>query len=84
MAKYLLTYDLIAPGRNYQTLWSELGRFSATRVLLSTWVFRRLNTTCVGLREHFKRFVDGNDRLLIIDISDENWASWNVRDMTRL
>ena len=75
---YSISYDLRAPGRDYKTLTDELARLGAKRILQSHWVARRNNTTAEGLRDHFKRFIDSNDRLMVIEIGGTGWASWNI------
>lgn len=74
---YLISYDLIKPGKDYTALTDELKRLGAKRVLLSQWVVRRSNTNAEGLRDHFRSFIDTNDRLLVSEM-EGGWASWNV------
>lgn len=76
MAKYFLSYDLIKQ-KDYKKLYDELEKFSAIRVLESVWVFKKDNTTAEVLRDHFRQFIDSDDRLLVIQSAD--WASWNLR-----
>ena len=76
--RYIISYDLVAPGRNYQPLWDELARIGAQRVLQSQWVVRRVETTASGLRVHFKKFIDSNDRLLVTCLDSSDWASLNA------
>ena len=76
--KYMISYDLVTPGKDYQTLYDELEEFSAKRVLESQWVFNRINTTPAGLRDHFRGFIDSNDRLLIVEIDGDGWAGLNL------
>ena len=76
--KYMISYDLITPGRDYQKLYDELELFNAKKVLRSQWVFNRLNTNASNLITHFRKFTDANDRLLIVSLEDSGWASWNV------
>ena len=75
MALYFITYDL-RNSKNYQALYDELESFSAIRILESTWCFKRVNTSCKGLRSHFKQFIDGDDGLMISEVT--NWASTNT------
>jgi hypothetical protein len=75
MALYFLDYDLRGV-RNYDQLYSELARFNAVRVLKSQWCFNRFNTSTASLRDHFKRFIDGDDGLSVAEVSD--WATFNV------
>jgi len=75
MALYFLEYDL-RKQRNYQNLYDELKKFGAIRILESSWCFNRLNTNCAGLRDYFSSFIDTDDGLYILEISD--WATRNT------
>lgn len=75
MALFFLEYDL-RKQRNYQMLYDELKRFNAVRVLESLWCFKRIGTNSAGLREHFKRFIDSDDGVAVIEVAD--WATWNA------
>ena len=77
--KYMICYDLHQPIQNYTTLYKVLrDDFGATRVLQSQWVFRRINTDAVGLRDYFTKFLDRDDRLLIVSLESSDWAGWNL------
>lgn len=76
--RYSISYDLQAPGKDYQKLWDELRRFNARRVLESQWVLRHSNTSVGALRDHFKKYIDKNDRLMVIGFEHE-WASYNAK-----
>ncbi len=71
MALYFLSYDL-RKQRNYQPLYDELSKFTATRVLESVWCFQRINTTTANLRDHFAQFIDLDDGLLVVEAT--SWA----------
>ena len=75
---YSISYDLRSPGRDYKTLTDELARLGAKRILQSHWVARRNNTTAAGLRDHFQKLIDSNDRLMVIEIGSNSWASVNL------
>ena len=72
MSLLFLDYDL-RKQRNYKPLYDELKRFSATRVLESSWAFTRVNTSCKGLRDHFTQFIDNDDGLCVTEVVD--WAT---------
>lgn len=72
MALFFLSYDL-RNERNYQTLYDELEKFNAVRMLESNWCFKRINTNASGLIDHFKQFIDEDDGLMISQVED--WAS---------
>ena len=63
--RYVISYDLLAPGRDYTTLTNELRELRAQRILLSQWVVRRINTDAANLRDYLRRFIDSNDRILV-------------------
>lgn len=75
MALFFLDYDL-RKQRNYQSLYDELEKFRAVRMLESSWCFNRFNTTAVGLRNHFMQFVDFDDGLWVGEVTD--WASYKA------
>ncbi len=76
MKKYVISYDLDSPGRDYPRIWKELSRLGAKRVLLSQWVMKS-NNTAGQLRDYFKDFIDSNHRLLVVSLEDD-WASWKA------
>lgn len=75
MALYFLDYDL-RKQRNYQALYDELARLKAVRMLESSWCFTRFNTTAGNLRDHFKKFIDTDDGLVIGEVTD--WATYGA------
>lgn len=75
MALFFLSYDL-RNGRDYERLYDELERFNAVCVLESQWCFNRINTTCSGLRTHFRQFIDSDDGISIAEVSD--WATYKA------
>lgn len=72
---YLVSYDLLRPGQNYDGLINAIKQLGGKRVLLSAWAFYS-TATAVQLRDHLRQFIDQNDRLLVTGIN--GWASWNV------
>lgn len=77
MALYFLDYDL-RKQRNYQLLYDELKKFEAVKILESSWCFNRVNTSCAGLRDYFRNFIDTDDGLSIVEVSD--WATYKTLD----
>ena len=72
---YFLSYDLIK-AKDYQKLYDELVKFKAKRVLESVWCFKYESGKSSDLRDHFAKFIDADDRLLVIQSS--GWASRNL------
>ena len=75
MALYFISYDL-RNNRDYKTLYDELDKFNAVKILESTWCFNRINTNAKGLRDHFKNLIDSDDGLIISEVTD--WATTNT------
>ncbi|KMV29080.1 hypothetical protein AB733_20095 [Photobacterium swingsii] len=75
MALYFITYDL-RKSRDYQKLYTELKEYNAVRILESTWCFKRDNTSPSRLRDHFKSIIDGDDAIMVSEVT--NWASINT------
>jgi hypothetical protein len=73
--RFLITYDLLRPGQNYEKLFPALQRIGAVRVLYSTWVVRG-NWSAKQLCDYVYQVVDANDRILVTEMGD--WAAWNA------
>lgn len=76
--RYVISYDLNTPGKDYQTLWDALASIGAQRVLYSQWVVRRYETSAQGLANYLWRFMDANDRLLVISLDNTEWWGMNL------
>lgn len=75
MTVYLLAYDLINEhsGFDYKPLWAELNRLNAHRTQYSLWLVN-LNNTPKEVAEHFRKFMDGDDRIWATRVrSNEYW-----------
>jgi hypothetical protein len=77
--RYLIGYDLNAPGKNYDLLYRALAQLGASRVLLSEWVTSpRFNTSAGKMRDWLWAFMDGNDRLMVTCLDSSDWAGMNL------
>ena len=81
MALFILSYDL-RKSREYQTLYDELEKFNAVRILESLWCFDRINTNTEGLKNHFKQFIDKDDGLFVSQVAvidgRNQWSTFNT------
>lgn len=73
MALYLVSYDLDKPGQDYTDLTKRLEEFGAQRILYSEW-FLSHTATAAELRDDLLRFMDSNDRILVVEL--KNSAAW--------
>jgi CRISPR/Cas system-associated endoribonuclease Cas2 len=74
MTKYEISYDLRAPGRNYDSLYKRLAAWRAVRVLKSVWIIEAANTTAEAIRDDLAKYIDANDGLLVCTMTGE--AAW--------
>jgi len=72
---FLVTYDLMKQGQDYERLFSALEKLGARRALYSVWMLRG-NYSVTSLRDTLRNYIDSNDRLLVCEVSD--WSSWNA------
>lgn len=75
--RYLVSYDLLAPGKDYKPLWDALGQLGAVRVLESEWTLNHSNTTPLLIAQYLEKEMDANDRLLVTEMPD-NYAYKNL------
>ena len=75
MATMLVGYDLSRPAQEYAKLFETLKSFGTWwHGLDSTWLVRTELTT-VQLRDALRAFLDSNDALLVLDVSEDS-AAW--------
>lgn len=75
MATLLVGYDLNKPGQRYERLYRRLKQLKPWwHYLDSTWLVRT-SMTPKELRDDLRRFIDGDDELLVIDITGRVWAA---------
>lgn len=71
---YIVCYDLCAPGRNYDSLYSALKQYAHWGKLTeSAWAIVT-SETYVQVRDNLKQYIDDNDRLIVIRAGKE--AAW--------
>lgn len=73
MAVLLVTYDLKAPGRNYQPVWDYLKTFAYCKDLESVWLIDTTITT-EAVRTALQSKVDANDKIFVARLQ-RDWAS---------
>lgn len=65
---YLISYDLMTPGKDYKPLWKALADIGAVRILDSEWLVRRVNTTPLNLANYCLGYMDANDRIFVTEV----------------
>ncbi len=74
MACYIVSYDLIAPGKNYEQLYAALKSYLKwAKINESVWAVVT-EKNAVEIRAHLTQYLDENDRLFVIKSGVE--AAW--------
>lgn len=75
MNLYLITYDLSAPGRNYENLFDGIKKVSNdwAHPLESVWIVET-SLSAGQIRDHLTSHIDKNDKLIVLRLGKE--AAW--------
>lgn len=77
MKLYLVSYDLMTPGKDYPGLTKELTKLGR-RINLSVWLIVVAKQTAAQVRDALLTHMDRNDRLLIVELPPGiDWALAN-------
>jgi len=70
----IITYDLRPPVQNYDTLISEIKKYSTcTGITESTWLIFS-EDTCLTICNHLTQYIDTNDRIFVAELT--GIAAW--------
>lgn len=73
MPRYIITYDLHAPGQNYEALKERIKSYPRwAKLMRSTWSVVTPETV-EQIRDHLKPALDGNDKLLVGVLGRSAW-----------
>lgn len=76
MAAKLITYDLRAPGRNYDDLYEVIKNIGDwCHPLESTWIVVTL-LDVNQVADQIRRVIDENDSFLVLDITRDSYQGW--------
>ena len=64
MTRYIVTYDLSKPGRDYPELYKRIKSYSWTQITESTYAVVS-DKTSKEIWDHLEGALDGNDTLLV-------------------
>ena len=74
MTSKIITYDLCAPGRNYDNLYKAIKSYGIwAHITESTW-FIKTADSCVQIRGNLLSHLDSNDRLFVGELTGA--AAW--------
>jgi hypothetical protein len=76
--RYVISYDLMKSGADYQPLYDALISIGAKQILLSQWIVRWNSTNAATIHAFIRRFLDPDDRLLVSSLDSKDWAGSNL------
>lgn len=80
MKTHLISYDLGSPetSEDYKKLIKHIKEYSKwAHPLYSVW-FIKTERSCAAVRDEAKKFVDKNDKLLVVEVTGADWATSNI------
>ena len=89
MNTYIINYDLIAPGKNYDRLFEAIKSYGTwAHVLKSCWLIKS-SLPASEVRNYLVKYIDYNDKLLVAKSGNqgawtglkENQSDWLRRNM---
>ena len=78
MNTYLVSYDLVAPGRNYQPVYDYMKSYGDHMKPLQTVYLLYTSKSATDIRNDLKALVDGNDKVLVVLLNTTAWATYNL------
>ncbi|MCX8075171.1 MAG: CRISPR-associated protein Cas2 [Clostridia bacterium] len=74
MSCKLITYDLIAPNKDYSKLITAIKSYSFyAKITESCWIIKS-DISCVDIVNNLKTFIDSNDKLIALELKGQ--AAW--------
>jgi hypothetical protein len=80
MATYLISYDLGIPetSQDYKELINSIQSLGHWAKPHYSIFLVKSNFSARIIRNRLSKFVDRNDSILVVDITNDDWASWNL------
>ena len=64
MARYIISYDLSSPGRNYSDLYKRIKSYNWAKIAESSWAVAT-DQTAEQIRDYLAPALDDNDKILV-------------------
>lgn len=77
MATFLVNYDLLKTGQNYDGLIEKLKSYPHwCRFMASSWFVVSTSEDCVSIHADLAAEIDSNDKLIVMDVTGDT-AVWD-------
>ena len=78
MARYIVTYDLSQPGRDYDDLYERIQSYDSVRITESSWGIAT-DQSAKEVRDHLALALDDNDKLLVGTLGTSAWTRLSTK-----
>jgi enoyl reductase-like protein len=78
MNSYLISFDLVSPGRNYQPVYDYMEKYTDRMKPLQTVYLIQSARSAEDILNDLQKLVDSNDKVLVININTKVWATYNL------
>ncbi len=75
MKSYIVTYDLMKPGQNYDSLIAAIKKLPSCSVLLSAWLIRS-SSSAREIYDYLRQYMDSGDFVLVAELVPGNSYGW--------
>ncbi|OGH10677.1 MAG: hypothetical protein A3B38_04315 [Candidatus Levybacteria bacterium RIFCSPLOWO2_01_FULL_36_13] len=78
MTTFLITYDLLKPGKDYTNLFKTIESLSRIywHGMQNVWFVKSNQLSADSIRDALSVHVDANDIIFVAELG--NWASWHL------
>lgn len=79
--KYIVAYDLNAPGQKYKKMTEALETYGTNqkKILETTWLLKT-RKSAQEIYDGLKAYLDSNDRIIVIEVVPANAQGWLSQD----
>ncbi len=78
-----INYDLVAPGQNYEKLFGYVKSHGTWAKPLKSMFFVRTTKSAATVRDEIKAYTDNNDKVVVVDVTGDIWATTFSDDTTK-
>lgn len=75
--RFVVSYDLLSPGQDYESLINAIERLGGKKILDSQWCLRS-SLSAAQIRDHLWNYMEPRDRLLVNSTDKSDWAAMNM------
>lgn len=82
MRSLLISYDLVAPGRNYEPLYDFFKSFGTRAKPLESLYLIKTDFSATEMRDKINMYIDSNDKVFVVDITGDASAWRGLSEAT--